>query len=154
MASYSKDPALGEVIGLMDGDRRNKSSEHENAFKTHIGGQLSEQQKAWMVERVCFYPEDIPPEGWLWRVGRNSADFQHALAAQLNTEPVIIAQFFEGAAPTDFHDLPYELGRRVGIEEDRAIIGLCNAAVRTQPALQEVLTFITSRLNGGRSEPL
>lgn len=148
MASYCRDAALGNVVGILDGDRRNERAEHERSFATFVGGQISTEQQTWLNDRIRFLPDSVPPEQWFWQVGQQSQDYRRELSQQLNSDQNAVDGFFKGAAPADFHNVPFELSRRLGIEEERAITGLCAAAVRNQAAaLQDVLDFVRERLN-------
>ena len=148
LASFCRDPQLGHVIGVLDGDRRNGAVEHEGRFRQHLGGQISDAQRQWLNDRICYFPEQVPPERWLWQVGQQSAPYRVVLAEQLRADNQIIDSIFAGQPPANLHGLPYAISQRVGSDEERALTAMCTAAVLTQmPLLQEVVTFVQQRLD-------
>jgi hypothetical protein len=147
LAAFARDPALGNVLAILDGDRRNEAAEHEDRFRTHLGGQISDQQRQWLLARICFFPDQVPPERWLWQVGQQAAGYRAALAGQLRADLRVIDTLFAGPPPNDFHSLPYLISQRIGSDEERVLTGMCAAAVATQMGqLQEILAFVRNGL--------
>jgi predicted ATPase len=86
LSAFVKDPSLGEAVGILDGDRRDGDGEHNSTFKEYLGGHLTEDQQAWLKERLAYLPSDNSPEKWLWKLGCDSEPYRGSLARQLNAE--------------------------------------------------------------------
>jgi hypothetical protein len=146
MATFCLDPAIGHVVGVLDGDRNGHAASHETAFGRSFGGALTPQQRTWLTDRIRYLPSNTPPEAWMWSLGTD-ANFRTALAEETNTDAARIDDVFAGAAPADVHNLPYLLSQRIGIDEGRSLLALAAAAARTQQvALAPLTQFISDRL--------
>lgn len=177
VASFRRDRNLGEAAAILDGERQGKEIEHIRKFAGHVGGQdaaliggcldtaqdqhqadasrpvldiargLSVEPFDWFLQRHCILPGSLPPESWLWELGRGSELYRRELVNHFNAEEQDIAAFFAGNPPANHHDLPFLLSQKVGNDANWVLNGLCKAAVKTEGvALTPVLDFIKARL--------
>ncbi len=126
LAMIRRDPSLGGVLGILDGDRGGKDEEHRQSLAKYVGGKASDEDWQWLEERLDFLPGGVAPEALFRRVGEQAA-YRALVAKELNADPGVIGAFLDSFVGDD-HNLPYELGRRVGLDEGRVLIALSKAA--------------------------
>ena len=148
LATFQRDPALGHAVGVLDGEREGKIAEHESAFKRHLGGTIDDDKKQWLGDRLCVLPGGAPPERWLERLGREETGFRVALASETRAEIGVVNDFFAAPPSSARHDLAYRLSRRIGTDEQRALVALAAAAIRSREAdFRPLVDFVKSRLD-------
>lgn len=106
LATFRRDPTLGPVVALLDGDRHGKDAEHVDAFRRYLGGSMTENNRNWLTDRVHYLPGAAPPESYLRTLGTEPT-FRAILAAELNADPMVVDEFFHGPLSGDEHSLAY-----------------------------------------------
>jgi ABC-type hemin transport system ATPase subunit len=146
LATFRRDPTLGPVAALLDGDRQGHDSEHIDTFRRYLGGNITDNDRNWLTDRVHYLPGDAPPESYLRALGTEPT-FREILAADLNADPVIVEEFFRGPLLGNNHSLAYNLGLRVGLDHGQTEAALVGAAIRSRPAdFQPIIAFLQQRL--------
>ncbi|MEJ2431289.1 MAG: hypothetical protein P8075_20600 [Deltaproteobacteria bacterium] len=149
LATFRQDPDLGNVVGILDGERVGKDAEHKGIYATFLGGSASEEDWTCLQERLQFLPGNVPPEAFIYQVGQEIT-YRSLVAAELNATPEMVGALFTSIAIEEAKRIPYELGRRVGLEKGRVLLGLAKTAcVYRDGAFQPLRDFIHQRLEAG-----
>jgi hypothetical protein len=145
LATFRRDPTLGPVAALLDGERQGKDAEHISTFRRYLRGDMTDSDRNWLTDRVHYLPGAAPPESYLQVLGTEPT-FREILAAELNADPVIVEEFFRSPLLGDNHSLAYNLGLRVGLDYGQTEAALVGAAVRSRPAdFEPIIEFLQQR---------
>jgi hypothetical protein len=99
------------------------------------------------MERLRYLPGGASPEDYLCAIGTDLT-FRKHLAQELNAELAVVDAFFHGPAPANPHDLAYNLGQRVGLDQDQTEAALITSAIRCRPDdFRLLVDFLRSRLD-------
>jgi energy-coupling factor transporter ATP-binding protein EcfA2 len=146
LATFRRDPTLGPVAALLDGERQGHDAEHVDSFRRYLGGGMTDLDRQWLTDRVHYLPGAAPPESYLRALGTDPA-FRESLAVELNADAGVVEEFFRGPLPGDDHSLAYNLGLRVGLDHGQTEAALVGAAIRSKPAdFQPIVAFLEQRL--------
>jgi hypothetical protein len=146
LATFRRDPSLGHVAGILDGDRQGQEAEHDKALCRYLGGTITDADRGWFMERHSYLPGMISPEHYLQALGTDLT-FREHLASELNAELAVVEDFFRGPAPANPHALSYNLEQRVGLDEDRTEAALVASAIRARPDdFRPLVSFLQNRL--------
>jgi hypothetical protein len=146
LAMFRRDTSLGHAAGILDGKRQGQETEHDKAFCRYLGGAMTNEDQNWLNDRLRYFPGGTSPENYPCALGTDPS-FREHLAAELNADLRIVDDFFRGPSPANLHDLPYNLGQRVGLDENRTEVALVASAVRCRPDdFRPLIGFLQSRL--------
>jgi hypothetical protein len=149
LAVFRRDPSLGNALGILDGDRRGRESEHRDSLAKYMGGNANEEDWSWLTERLLFLPGTVAPEVLFHRLGQEQ-DFRNRLSNELNAGVTMIDGFFSSFVNADPHNLPYELSQRVGLGAERVLIGLARATCAHKDTdFQAIEEFVRHRIDTG-----
>jgi hypothetical protein len=96
--------------------------------------------------RHSYLPGGVSPEYYLCALGTDPA-FRKQLASELNAELEVVEDFFRGPTTTYPKALAYNLGQRVGLDEDQTVAALVTSAVRCRSDdFRPLVGFLQSRL--------
>jgi len=147
LAMFRRDPSLGHVAGIMDGEQQGQDAEHDKSLTRYLGGKITDADRGWFVERHSYLPGKVSPERYLYALGTDPA-FREHLASELDAELAIVEDFFHGPTPTNPKNLAYDLGQRVGLDQDQTEAVLIASAVRCRPDdFRPLVGFLQSRLD-------
>ena len=147
LAMFRRDPSLGHVAGILDGERQGQEAEHDKSLSRYLGGNITDVDRGWFVERLCYLPGRVSPESYLCALGTDPT-FREHLASELNAELAIVEDFFHGPAPANPKALAYDLGQRVGLDQDQTEAALITSAIRCRPDdFRPLVGFLQSRLD-------
>jgi hypothetical protein len=147
LAMFRRDPSLGHVAGIMDGEQQGQDAEHDKSLSRYLGGKITDADRGWFMERHSYLPGKVSPERYLYALGTDPA-FRERLASELNAELAILEDFFHGPAPTNSKNLAYDLGQRVGLDQDQTEAVLIASSVRCRPDdFRPLVDFLQSRLD-------
>jgi hypothetical protein len=146
LAIFRRDPALGHVAAVLDGDRQGQDTEHINALRRYLSRDITDDDRGWLIDRVHYLPGAVSPETYLHALGTDLT-FRGILAAELNADLGGINEFFRSPLQGDSHSLAYNLGLRVGLDRDQTEAALVASAVRCKPGdFQPIIEFLQRRL--------
>jgi AAA domain, putative AbiEii toxin, Type IV TA system len=146
LATFRRDPALGHVAAVLDGDRQGQDTEHINALRRYLSRDITDDDRGWLIDRVHYLPGAVSPETYLHALGTDLT-FRGILAAELHADLGGINEFFRSPLQGDSHSLAYNLGLRVGLDRDQTEAALVASAVRCKPGdFQPIIEFLQRRL--------
>jgi hypothetical protein len=146
LATFRRDPTLGPVAAILDGDRQEQDAEHVDSFRRYLGGGMTDHDRKWLTDRVSYLPGAAPPESYLRALG-TAPTFRESLAVELNADAGVVEEFFRGPLSGDDHSLAYNLGLRVGLDHGQTEAALVGAAIRSRHAdFQPIVAFLQQRL--------
>ncbi|HSW63460.1 MAG TPA: ATP-binding protein [Dissulfurispiraceae bacterium] len=149
LSVFRRDPNLGNAVGIVDGERDGRDQEHRESLNRYMGGGVTEGDWTWLSERFRCLPGGVPPEALFREFGRDPA-YCDLVAKELNAQPQMITDFFATFVNNDDHALPYELGQRVGHDEERALVALARASCMHRTTdFQQIGSFIAERIEEG-----
>jgi hypothetical protein len=147
LAMVRRDPSLGHVAGILDGERQGQEAEHAKTLCRYLGGTITDADRDWFIERHSYLPGGVSPEYYLCALGTDPA-FREQLASELNAELEVVEDFFRGPAPANPHALAYNLGQRVGLDQDQTEAALITSAICCRPDdFRPLVGFLQSRLD-------
>jgi energy-coupling factor transporter ATP-binding protein EcfA2 len=146
LAVFRRDPKLGAVAGILDGDRVGKDNEHIRVFRDCPGGTTTDEGQEWLTTRLYCLPGTASPERYLCTLGTD-ATFREYLASALKADRAVVDDFFQSPPTSDSHNLSYDLGQRVGLGPEQTETVLVAAASHCKSEdFQPIIEFLQSRL--------
>jgi hypothetical protein len=107
---------------------------------------MTAEDRGWFMERHSYLPGGVSPEHYLHVLGTDPT-FREHLASELNAELAVVDSFFQGPTSSNPHALAYNLGQRVGLDEDQTETALVASALRCRPDdFRPLVGFLQSRL--------
>lgn len=134
LAARYKNIKKGECLGILDGDKSNKLSEHKTLFLHAVENPKDQvQAKEWIEKRLIGLPGDSWPERWLLKQCKETIDEQ--LAEQFSTSEERLLENIEKAVLVRKHDEFYTLSRDLGYDENEDFVcqTLCRHVTMKQP---------------------
>lgn len=123
MVAVRKDPHLGKVLGIYDGDT--PKDKFIGAFKRHLQCDLSPEDFEWLSEHTTSLPGNCTPERWIQSY-LNNPQFIKNVAELMCAKDEELVPIFDAIVPLDHHDLFYELSNRLGrpLDEIQNIVAM------------------------------
>ena len=147
LAARYKNIKKGECLGILDGDKSNKLSEHKTLFLRAVENPQDQvQAKEWIGKRLIGLPGNSWPERWLLKQCKETIDEQ--LAEQFSTSEESLLENIEKAVLARKHDEFYTLSRDLGYDEDDFVCQtLCrHVAMKNTDMFRDIRTRIVELL--------